>query len=487
MATLFIGIPMGETVRNVLRTETFSILRSTPGIEIVILSQGYADSEFRREFEDSNVCFEPLYDYSPKVIERIMQSLRVRMLRPKSRTVAISTEAEKGIGRKILTKLIDGFIRFAGDERIHRVLRLIDLSLPSANSYKDVFQKHRPDIVIVTRVMNLSADSPLLRQAAKLKIPVVALVASWDNLTSKAFFPFALDSLVVWNDIMRREAIELFNFPEEKIFVSGVPRFDSYFRRENMRSRSEFFKDYDLDPDKKLVTYTTSHDRLFWPHEATSPEPEIVKFLARAIQSDELGAPSQLLVRLHPQASRKLYEQLAKEEGVTLQVPGRPSRFQDRDLSVAEGVLLGETMLHSDVVVNVASTITIDASIFGTPVVCIGFDMRGERPYLTSVRRFYDFDHYKKLARTSGFRIAARKEDLVTEVHHYLADPTRDREGRQKIVEEQCYYVDGRSAERVAHHIQNLLGIRNYSVSPYSNSPSVNPTSQPSSAGVVRS
>jgi CDP-glycerol glycerophosphotransferase (TagB/SpsB family) len=284
---------------------------------------------------------------------------------------------------------------------------------------------------------------------------------------------------------MRREAIELFNFPEEKIFVSGVPRFDNYFRRKNMRSRSEFLKSYNLDPDKKLVTYTTSHDRLFWPHEVTSPEPEIVRFLARAIQNDELGAPSQLLVRLHPQASPKLYEQLAKEEGITLQIPGRSSRFQDRDLSIAEGVLLGETMMHSDVVVNVASTITIDASIFGTPVVCIGFDMRGERTYLTSARRFYDFDHYKKLAKTSGFRIASHKEDLVKEMRHYLADPARDREGRQKIVAEQCYYVDGRSAERVAHHIQNLLGIRSHSVA--STKPlSVNSILEPTSADAVR-
>jgi hypothetical protein len=35
--------------------------------------------------------------------------------------------------------------------------------------------------------------NPVMRAALKYNVPVIALVSSWDNLTSKAFFPFALD------------------------------------------------------------------------------------------------------------------------------------------------------------------------------------------------------------------------------------------------------------------------------------------------------
>ena len=41
---------------------------------------------------------------------------------------------------------------------------------------------------------------------------------------------------------------------------------------------------------------------------------------------------------------------------------------------------LGDTLYHADVVVNVASTITIEACIFDTPVVNINFDGAGREP-----------------------------------------------------------------------------------------------------------
>ena len=73
-----------------------------------------------------------------------------------------------------------------------------------------------------------------MRTADYLKIPVIALVSSWDNLTSKAFFPFSLRRLIVWNNVLKNEAISLFDFPENKISVTGVPRYDLFFRKKDI-------------------------------------------------------------------------------------------------------------------------------------------------------------------------------------------------------------------------------------------------------------
>ena len=48
---------------------------------------------------------------------------------------------------------------------------------------------------------------------------------------------------------------------------------------------------------------------------------------------------------------------------------------------------LGDTLHHADVVVNVASTISIEACIFDTPVVNINFDGPDDSPYVRSARR----------------------------------------------------------------------------------------------------
>lgn len=458
MKTILIAIPYGESARNVLQTETFTLLREAPGIDLVILTQAYSDPVFKQENQGPNIHIESLFNYSPSLIERIIAAFRLAAYRRKSSTLSILTDSRQQAFAHAVRFVGDKLMKVLGEKNVLSGLKMIESQLLPAKCYRDVFAKYRPDLVVVTRVLSWSADYPVMKRAAKERVPTVVLVSSWDNLTSKGFYPICPHSLVVWNETMRQEAVDLAGIPADRIVISGVPRFDIYFRREHMRSREDFFESLGLDLDKKLITYTTGADHLFLPYERTSPEPEIVEFLANAASCGNLGFPSQLLVRLHPQARFETYAHLARREGVVLQIPGRSSDFKDRYFSKEDNVILGETMWHSDVVVNVASTITIDAAIFDTPVVCVGFDIRGDRPYLKSVRRFYDFDHYRKLAQTGGFRIAYSKDALLQELRSYLADPARDRDGRRRIVEEQCYYQDGRSGERVAKYILKLLG-----------------------------
>jgi CDP-glycerol glycerophosphotransferase (TagB/SpsB family) len=107
-------------------------------------------------------------------------------------------------------------------------------------------------------------------------------------------------------------------------------------------------------------------------------------------------------------------------------------------------------MRHSDVVVNVASTIAIEASIFDTPVVNVSFDGEAPSPFERSARRYYRFTHYVNITRHHAVRVADTPEQLLEWAGRYLQDPSLDRQGRRAVVEEQCQFLDGRSAERVA-------------------------------------
>ena len=120
---------------------------------------------------------------------------------------------------------------------------------------------------------------------------------------------------------------------------------------------------------------------------------------------------------------------------------------------------LADTMHHSDVVLNVASTIAIEASIFDTPVVNIAFDQDDAeaRPFLTSPLRYYSYTHYQQIVRAGAVRIARSAGEMIDLVNGYLADPSRDAEGRRRVVAEQCELTDGRSAERLAGFIVREL------------------------------
>ncbi|HJP61340.1 MAG TPA: oligosaccharide flippase family protein [Gemmatimonadaceae bacterium] len=455
--TVLLAIPLGEAVRNVLRTETFRALQRTDGIRIVIASQGSADPHFRDEFAAPNVAFEELRPHTPTIAERALEAFRLAMLHRRSSTIRMI--ARRGYGERLakLVPLATAAVRIFGERRMNSVLGWANTYLVRSNDYTDIFERHRPDLVVVSRVLSFSADYLVLKEAARRNVPAVALAASWDNLTSKGFFPFGIQRIVVWNGVMRTEAMELFGIPESQIVIAGIPRFDTFFTRSGFRRRTEFLADFGLDPNRPVITYATGHHRLGWPFLERTPEPEIVMRLSDAILAGEIPSSTQLLIRLHPQANPSDYEELEGRPGVRVHVPGRMGPFPDRDLSERENRLLGETMLHSDVVVNVASTITIDAAVFDTPVVCVGIDVDRPRADAESLRRFYEFEHYRKLAACGGFRRADTVEAMVAEINAYLADRSRDREGRRRIVEQQCSFTDGESGRRVADIILSEL------------------------------
>ena len=87
---------------------------------------------------------------------------------------------------------------------------------------------------------------------------------------------------------------------------------------------------------------------------------------------------AQLLVRVHP---RDAIERYAKFEGLAGVIIEKPFKQTVRsgdgmavDMTADAQRHLANTMRHSDVVVQVASTIAIEAAIFDTPVVNVSFD-----------------------------------------------------------------------------------------------------------------
>jgi hypothetical protein len=74
-----------------------------------------------------------------------------------------------------------------------------------------------------------------------------------------------------------------------------------------------------------------------------------------------------------------------------------------------------------------------------------------------SARRYYRFTHYVNITRHGAVRLAEHPAQLVAQIGRYLQDPALDREGRRRVVLEQCQFLDGRAAERVAAFVAGEL------------------------------
>jgi hypothetical protein len=300
-------------------------------------------------------------------------------------------------------------------------------------------------------------DIFLLHAAVRRGIPVAAAVLSWDNLSSKCLINPKPDRLLVWSEHMRREAIDLQAMPADRIVVTGPPHYDIFAHGQRFGSRSENLRHLGLDPGRRLILYGTNHAAHF------PDEIEVVKEVARWVEEDALGTPCQLWVRLHPQAvtgpykvPTDPYRRLASARVKVEFPPVRDSKLP-WDLPKSDHEHLVRLLRDADVVLNMASTLALDAAIFDRPVICIAYDPAGDLPYDKSVRRYYDHTHMAHVVRAKAAQLATSPHDLRRKLIAYLERPALDREGRQRIVEQQFGRIDGRSAARLVDAVTALV------------------------------
>ena len=69
----------------------------------------------------------------------------------------------------------------------------------------------------------------------------MAVDPSWDNFTNKLMPVRRVDRLIVWNDLMKQQAVELHGYAPDEVRVAGTPQWDLYFRPGPVIPREAFF------------------------------------------------------------------------------------------------------------------------------------------------------------------------------------------------------------------------------------------------------
>ena len=140
-----------------------------------------------------------------------------------------------------------------------------------------------------------------MRAAKRLGIPVSFPVRSWDNLTNKGLLRDAPDQVLVWNDLQKREAVELHGVEPESVVVTGAPAYDHWFDWQPSRTRDELCAAAGLDPAHPLVLYVGSSEFI------APDEPRFVRRWVEAVRArGGTLARAGLLVRPHPLAASGL-------------------------------------------------------------------------------------------------------------------------------------------------------------------------------------
>jgi CDP-glycerol:poly(glycerophosphate) glycerophosphotransferase len=456
---VLVSVPHGGAAGNVLRTGLIRRLIDAPGSpDLVVISPLVGDPAFVGEFEHPRVSFENLPPHRPSGLEgrlmAIIQAAYIGSGVTESVKIRRAEAARNKTIRWIRTKrrlaaaLVPSIIR--KESRYALIDRLV--SHPWAER---LFDRYRPALLVASSPGLIFSEVPLLRTCVRRGVRSMAVDPSWDNFTNKLLPVRRVNRLIVWNDLMREQAVNLHGYAPDEVRVAGAPQWDLYFQSSTPISRDAFFRRIGADPSRRLITLTTT------PRELYSHHDHVLSVLIRAMNGHAWSEPAAILVRLHPRDDLDAYRPFQGVPNVIIEKPFRPTvKTGDGlaiDITADNQQHLADTLRHSDVIVNVASTIAIEAAIFDTPIVNVSFDGEAPSEWTTSARRYYRFTHYVNLTRHGAVRVADRPEELVEYIGRYLDNPSLDRDDRRRVVLEQCQFLDGRSAERVANYVVQEL------------------------------
>jgi hypothetical protein len=306
--------------------------------------------------------------------------------------------------------------------RMIATLLAFERAIPSAKEVEAYLKEVGPDVLLVSPlVTGASPQTDLVKSARRLGIPCAVCIASWDNLTNKGLIREHPDQVIVWNDVQRREAVELHGVAADRVVVTGAQPFDRWFGRLPSCSRSEFLERVGLPTDRSYVMFVGSTSNI--AREGVE-EAFVRKWIGCLRASRGSLADVGVLVRPHPDR-RGAWESINLDglKGVTIWPPRKPNSV----LAEARTDYF-DSLYHSSAVVGINTSAMIEAAIIGRPVLTIRTNDFVEAQQGTMHFRYL-------LPENGGFLVVARTlEEHLQQLRHSLDDPSINAREREQFV-----------------------------------------------------
>lgn len=314
-----------------------------------------------------------------------------------------------------------------------------------------------PDLTLVTSPFH-TFEPGVAAAARRQGSRVIALVPSWDNLTTKGRMLFDYDGFLVWSEVQADALRDLYpRFADRPVHVVGTPQYDAFVDDALHEDRGRWCLRHDLDPDRPVVVYALGSPNMF-------DEVPAVTALAEAIERGKLGR-GQLLVRCHPiHDTSELHRSLGALAGqvrVQRTATHPDAAVRDRTHGPDQLVDWVNTFRHADVVVNLSSTSAIDGMAFDRPIVNLDYDPSpgGRRTEMVhEINRRWE--HFAPVVRSGAMAMPGNPDDLVDAVADALAGDDGRSAERAEVVRTVIGPVDGRGGDRFAAAVLAFLDER---------------------------
>src|SRR6188472_4522959 len=224
--TVIVSVPHGGAAGNILRTGILSrVLEADRSLKVVLASPLVSDPGFVREFTHPRITLEGLPPHRPEGLEArllalmqagylesgVTESVKIRRAEATAKGIVRWLPLKKALAALVAPSMLRPATRYDVSDR--RVAH------PAA---QQLFDRHQPSLLVVSNPGLIFSEVPLLRTARQRGVRTIAIDPSWDNFTNKLIPVRRVDRLIVWNDLMKAQAIALHGYSESQIRVAGT-------------------------------------------------------------------------------------------------------------------------------------------------------------------------------------------------------------------------------------------------------------------------
>lgn len=470
---VFISADHGLAIVYFLQSDVISALIDR-GIEVVLLTDDALKDKIIERFGQPGLVVEDLqfsdvrsYQdiYKPsiqwwvKFLRRVGGSNKINTEAMDSHIYQVEFEAAGGKRARVFP-FVRAMITLLRNSRLARKMLVAYQKKFTPNIYKDLFEKYQPDLVIAS-TPGWRLDAYLLREAAARNIPTASVIVGWDNSSSYGLSGADMDWVTCWSELQRDELVFGDDWNPEQVSIGGIPSYDGYFNERWLMEKDEYYQLHGLDPERKLISYASSFITF-------SPNIQNVEALARLVSEEKLTVPSQLLVRLHPnhfmdvsrfaEEREKIFKLAAELPHVHVVEPvalgGELGHYSGEDMPEKASM-----MAYSDLFVTVYSTMVVEASTMGRPVVsaCIDSEEGWPKHFTLPLSKIGGWPTHLRFREAGAGRVALTEEELLEHLNYYLENPQADVDARRKFILDECTFIDGSAGKRTAENILRML------------------------------
>jgi hypothetical protein len=461
-----IFVPDGIGIKNYLYTDFPDRLLSSANNRLVIFHIGIDLSlldQLGQKYPD-RIIFVRLPAFKEDAVTKVLrESVTIARLKYFSATLNNKTILKSGPvantpKRKLLLQLAN-LIGTALSKKYTDILRIEQwfsdrVARLRMDEHENFLQQHKIDILISLH-QRPPDNIPIYEAARRLGIKRIAVIYSWDNV-SKARLYTPAEKYFLWSRYMF-DQMQLFypEIPKEKLCITGTPQFSFYYSPAYLSEREDFCRKHGIDPKKPYLIFSGSDER-------TAPyDPHLLRDVALAVLKWNEAERPQLIFRRSPADFTNRYHWVfEKFPWIIVLDP----KWQNKGAGWGTAIPTKEDIemivgliQHGQLIINVASTMALDAATHDKPCIYISYNPKEAReagyPPETYI---HQEDHFKVMRNIDAVHYVNSVELLDECLQKLMNQPDAYARGRKRYLEIITNNLSSEAAANMVREIERL-------------------------------